>query len=298
MAVPLNARGLIDRVRARIADPYLSGDPTRGDVWTDYRILEVGDEVLETFWSQQRLAGRDHDLQYLDVSLSTLLPGYASDSWLYNQPEWVAAIRKIEAPQPGDGTRPLPIEQVELEGKDAYRPNPVWFRSAKNALTLIGAPLRQVSTIRIWYLRRWFPLQRGALTSATSVSLVLPADPVGKIVLRDSVYVGQEIEITSGAAKDKIVRTTAFNAGTRTLTVPTMSPVPTTGDAYASVVPIQPEFSTLIVLRTCAALLSSGGNTSYLPAIQAELAVVAQAVLSGQAALDQDKPRTVFSSRG
>lgn len=297
MAAPLNAHSLIQRVRPRVADPYLPADTTRGDVFTDARILEVADEALEQLWNEQRLAGRDHDLQRLELTVVSLEAGHAIDSFLWRLPEHVAHVRKVEGVVPGR-LAPIPIEQAELEGKDAYRPSPVYVRTEKGTITFIGEPLRQVATLRVWYLRRWPPLQRGALANATATTLVLPAAPIGVAVQRNDVYVGSEIQLLSGAAKDTIARVTGWVGSTLTATVPTMAPAPAAADAYAMVVPVPAEFGTLVVLRVAKSLISSGGNASYLPAIEKELAVVEQSVAEAQSALDQDKPRTVFSSRG
>lgn len=271
MASPLNSLTLVSRVRTRVGDR----GPTQQQLWTDTMILEAADDCLQTIWDEVRHAGQDHELDRIEVPVASFTR--IEEGWYeYELPEWVGAIRKVEGVT-GGTPQVFEVLDTELDNKDIPRMGwvagrPRWARSKLGRSGTLGifGGITVFPTVRLWFIRKWPPLHFGTAAAGALGTITFPASATaGRVVARDSLYVGVDIEITAGVPVpvDEMRRVTAYAGSTRVATVsPSWSIAPTNQTQYALVVPLESEHGSYMIETVARALLERRGDEKQLAA--------------------------------
>lgn len=289
MGYQITAPELIRRVRARIGD-------RDGAVWSETEILERCDQVLERLWTEVRLAGRDHDLDVVTISASSLTD-LGNRLYEYEPGAHIAQVRKIEGI--ASGPIPQPIVQAELHSKDWARILAggalTWHRGPQGKIRFVGN-VAHLTTFNIYFLRRWPPLHYGTAQGVGSTTtLVFDSTPQGRVLKQADAYVGHKIQFISGTAAniDLVVRVTAYNRSTNTITfTPAVSAV-ADQDGYSILVPLDAEHSDMVAIAAAMNLLASAGNDDYLASLSPLYGEALDRFRASLSTRDQDSPRTL-----
>lgn len=194
----ITASRLVEAVRAVVQD---RGKTT----WSDNEILDAAHEEFGSIWQTIKLAGRDHELDFLDLAASefTKLPGN-DHIWEYQLPEWVGAVRLVKQ-NPGTGyIDGQVIDRMELHDAETANRLRLGWTFTEGAypgkFAIWGRMASPPASIRVWFIRRFVPPPHwGPCSGAGTTTRVLfptAGNLVGRIVPRDDVYVGYWIEIT------------------------------------------------------------------------------------------------------
>lgn len=291
MGYQITAPELISRIRNRVAD-------RDGEVWSDDEILARVDQVLEQIWTIVRLAGRDHTLDSVELTPASFT-SLGNQAWSYEPPSNIAHIRSIEGMVSANSIS-QPFYQSELHSKDWTRYSAggyvTWHRGPQGTIRLVGN-IGRYSTIVLYYLRRWPPIHYGtAAGNGTTTTLKLDTSPVGRVVKRTGVYEGHLIQFTSGANVDLVVRVTAYDRTSHTVTFTPAVTATANNDAYSLLIPVDAEHSDMVAIDATMSLLASGGNDDYLASLAPLQQEARERFRSALSARDQDSPRTVWSN--
>ena len=304
MSVFLGARRLTDLVRKHIQDEG-------NQAWSDTEILEAVDHAIEDMTETRRLVGEDDELERKEFVPSdfTLVEG-GNEFWAEMElPETVHAVRKVEGTKDGIQA-PFPILEGMLEDKDRrhsafHRGIPIYTFSRHGRpgnLSIFGAQITQYTKIRIWYIRRHPSLHFGTAAAGGSATTIVfdaaAATLNGRVIKRDDLYTGMDIEFDEGSAiEDTKVRITEFDGATSTATIdPALTGAPD-GEPYSLIVPFNPELSNLIIQKSAMQLFTRAGNTEYLQAIAPSMSFLEERFRSAISTRSNDAPKKVWSSR-
>lgn len=304
MSVFLGARRLTDLVRKHIQDEG-------NQAWSDTEILEAIDHAIEDMTETRRLVGEDDELDRLEKVPGdfTLVEG-GNEFWAEIElPETVHAVRKVEGTKDGIQS-PFPILEGMLEDKDKryssfHRGIPIYTftrHGRPGNLSIFGAQITQYQLIRIWFIRRHPSLHFGTAATGGSTTTVVfdnvAATLNGRVVKRDDLYTGMDIEFDAGSAlEDQKTRITGFVGSTRIATVfPALTAV-TDDEPYSLIVPFNPEFMNLVIQKSAMQLFMRAGNTEYLAAVAPSMNFLEERFRSAISTRSNDAPKKVWSSR-
>lgn len=301
MAAPLNASSLVTKIRRRLRD-----QDANNPQWSDTELLEAADDALEPIFTTVRAAGSDHELDYLtlsDLPATTL----GTNVVAYQLPEFVGSVRRMKALRAGEA-HGIELDRAELGYEDAaYEglgfgiPRWIYSKGRMGGEVQIRGSTAAFPTIQLWYVRRWPPLHYGLAAASGAATLVLSPAPSGRIVKRDSLYVGIDFEITNNVPsgnQDAMRRCTAYVGSTNTATVSSNWPaIPTTSTAYAMIVPLEPEYGDWLVEMATMLILEREGNLTQLAAMRDRVAMLENRAMTGLRHRDTSRPKRVWSSR-
>lgn len=300
----LTAQSLVDRVRQRVADEGSL-------IWNNTKILEACDDAMQTVTEYVRLAGSDHELDREDF-LATQFTTVEAGWYELALPEWVGAIRRVEGVNSGGSEFPQLIRQAGLHDKELGRGimdplrgtlAPRWVRSRfgrPGSFSIFGEP-SSWGKIRVFFIRRYPPLHWGTTpASGSTTSLVFAATATaGRIIQRDSLYVGMDVEITQPASPnlDQYRRITAFIGSTKTASFDAATPWPasTASQLYSLVVPLDSEHTELLIEECARRLYERSGNTQHLATLAPRLAELKERVSSSARKRDLDSPKRIWT---
>lgn len=292
----LTAQKLVEQVRQRASDEGSL-------IWTPEKILDAADQAFQHVWDTVRFAGRDHELDRLDIAPSAMTR--VEDQWYeYSLPEWVGAIRLVEGVTGSSDTRPIEAIPAGLEHKDVSRvaflsKQPRWIRSRygrPGSISFMGDVT--FSSIRVWYIRRYPPLHYGTAQSGTTTTIQFAASPTGTVIQRDSLYVGMDVLMTNGTNTDQFRRVTAYTGATRTATLDSALPVAVTASTtYSLVVPLEQEHGDYFIEDVTRRLLARLANTEHLAATEPQYREAQERFKASLETRDQAQPRRIFSRR-
>lgn len=297
MVTALTAEQLVDQVRQRASDEGQL-------IWTAAKVLDAADLAFQHIWDTIRFAGRDHELDRLDLVPSTLTR--VEDQWYeISLPEWVGAIRRIEGVTGTSDPRPIDAIPSNLEEKDFARTaflskQPRWIRSRfgrPGSISFMGE-IGSFTTLRVWFIRRYPPLHYGTAQSGTLSTIQFAASPTGRVVQRDSLYVGMDVMFTNGTNQDQIRRVTAYTGSTRTATLDSALPAAVNSSSnYSIVVPMEQEHSEYFIEEVTRRLLARLANVEHLAATEPQYQELKERFKASLETRDQAQPRRIFSRR-
>jgi len=292
----LNAQSLIDQVRQRTSDPG-------GLIWTDRSILDAADLAFESIWDTVRMGDRTAETDRLDVATTSWTR--VEDFWYeYELPEYVMSILRVECLNGAGDVSPIEMMPVDVNTKDYARlpfraAKPGWFRSRRGRAGTIAfmGDLTSFTGARIWYVRRYPPLHFGTAESGSTTTMVFDATPTGRVVRRADIYVGLDVEFTSGTNNtDQIRRITAYDGTTATLA----SALPTavsSSQTYALVVPLQIEHGEYFIETTTRRLLARLANTEQLAATEGQFRALEERFRASLTSRDPGNPKRIQRRR-
>lgn len=236
MTTALNAKDLVVRVRDRILDKS-------SRAIDDATVLRFADDALQSLYTTMRLSNQDYELDRLLIPFANFVE---SDPNLVETrlPEYVGEVRLVEKQVQGQSIGAILDKSPTLKqrsiamGAFAVR-NPVWFysRHARPGWLAIAGRLGGITDVAIWYIRKWAPMHFGTATAggANTLTFDAPGDTTltGRVLLRDSYYVGMDVEITNNlptGAQQQLGRSSSSGASVATSARPESRPWLTTGE--------------------------------------------------------------------
>lgn len=301
MAAPLNARRLADRIRQKIEDR------DRLVFADDTEVLEAADEALESIHTEIRLAGREHNQDFLDVPVSSLV-AIEENVFGYTLPAYMADTRLIEL-KPANGEVPVQIQRADLGLKDVGRGPygtgyPVWHfskRSGPGQIELRGR-MAEFTTMRIYFTRRWGSLFYATVGNASQTVLNAWTEINGRLLRQADLYREMQVEVfedsTNPQNVDHVSYVSAYDPATQQITLETALPATSTaGDTkLALVVPMEPEHSDYVSSVAAYMLLGRLGSYQTMQAMAPLLAEQKNAFLRGLNQRDTSTQRSWFNS--
>jgi hypothetical protein len=269
MVLAATARELVTRVREYIQDPS-------GVRWTDAQILRVIGQASEDASKALTKSGQSYGVDQLLRDISSLVEVRPRRFELRDLPETVQRIVGVWLVDPQrDDERPIlegALYDVPRSFSAYNRRDPIWAFTGPGypgTLTISGNELTGYTQLRVWYLRRYPDLCYSnssgvGITASTTTTATFPAAAVitGTVVQRPDLYVGMDIEFEATGARRRI---TAWDPATRTITFDTLSPAPT--GQFSLVVPMPPETTDYLALKSAQVLALRMGNSEYLDAV-------------------------------
>jgi len=297
MVSPLTAEKLVDQVRQRVSDEGRL-------IFTEAKILDAADYAFQHIAETVRFAGRDHELDRLDIAPSAMTK--VEQQWYeYSLPEWVGAIRRIEGTVSYGDTTPIEMLPSILETKDVGRvpfvaQQPRWIRSrfGRPGNFSIFGEAGNFTLIRVWFIRRYPPLHYGTAQGGSTTTIQFASSPTGTVVMRDSLYVGMDVMLTGGTNQDTMRRITAYTGSTRTATLDSAAPATiTASQTYSLVVPLEQEHGEYFIEEVTRRLLARLANTEHLAATEPQYRELQERFKAGLETRDQSRPRTIWNRR-
>lgn len=293
MTTQLTAQALVDQVRQRTADAGTL-------IWTDRNILDAADHAFEHIWDTMRLGDHSQEMDRLDIAVASWTR--IEDLWFeYELPEYVMSIRRLESVNGVGDATPIEMRATNVDNKDSYRlplrsTIPGWFRSRRGragSISFMG-DVTSFSGTRLWFIRRYPPLHYGTAASGTTTSMVFSGSPTGRVVRRSDLYVGMDVEFTSGTNIDQIRRITAYNGTTNEATLSSALPVAVTNaSTYSLVVPLEIEHGEYFIEETTRRLLARLANTEQLAATEPQYRELQERFKSSLASRDMGVPKKI-----
>lgn len=265
MATYLTARKLVSKVRQRI------GDEAQGSSgltkWSDAEILDAADDIYQEVGETVRMAHNDHELDRVELSLTDDFTNVEPYWYEYSLPEYVRNIRWVEGvDQAGNGIAIQPVVFSELESRQLFqagRSMAAWTMTRwgrPGNFSIYGNLFGQVTTVRIWFIRRYPPLHFGTADGAsTSGTLVFQSSPTGEVVLRDDLYTGMDaVNEDTGS----LARITNYVGATRSATLSVSEDW--SGDSYSLVLPLEPEIGEYFIQKIAMHFFMRSGNDQMM----------------------------------
>ncbi len=295
---PLNAKDLVTLVRERINDQGVFQ-------WSDAQILTIADKHLQVLWERQQDAGQHWDSAQLDITQSDLTEDGRNRA-TFLLPEFVGQIKYIESEISGD-TRAVEVISMELYNRQFGRSTPsgflAWTRIGSGRIggkIEINGAYQKIDVVTVHYARRWTPLHFGTAAAGTSTTMDFASSPTGRVVKRDDLYIGMELEFTNDTptgVQDQLALITDYDAANNRVTFDTLGTAPTSSSTYALLVPLKAEFTGYLVELIVHEGFVRLGNTEYLAASQMLLGQAALQFVDALSRQDQATPIHVFNSR-
>lgn len=293
MTTQLTAQSLVDQVRQRTADPGSL-------LWTDRQILDAADLAFGHIWDTMRLGDHSQELDRMDIPVASWTR--IEDLWYeYELPEYVMSIRRLESLDGIGTTTPIEMRPTNVDNKDSYRlplrsTIPGWFRSGfgrAGKISFMGDVTSFAGT-RLWFVRRYPPLHYGTAASGSTTTIVFASSPTGRVVKRDDLYVGMDIEFSSGTNTDQIRRITDYVGTTNTATLDEALPQAVSGTStYSLVVPLEIEHLEYFVEETTRRMLVRLANTEQLAAMEPQYRELQERFKASLATRDMGAPRKI-----
>ncbi len=293
--VPVNATRALERVRQQIQDQ-------QGLAWSDSTVLEAIDAALEDLWTTIKLSGEDYELDRIDITADDFTKLDRAEVYEYALPEYVVDVRKVEGVRGDGATGALPILKGHLEDKarafSGFARGYVKWSFTKHGrpgtLAIFGRPA-QWPLIRVWFMRRYPPMHVGTAAVGGTESTILLTATAGRVIRRPHLYVGMDLEVTSGPDIDQIVRITAWD-GTAATFAPALT-APTDAQTYALVLPLEPEYVEYLIQKTAWNLAQRAGNNEYIKAHASDIRRQEERFRASLTARPTHEPLRVWSSR-
>lgn len=264
MAPPLTAQRAVTRLQRRIADRTAT-------IWSAAEILEAMSEVLQPIYTSVKCAGSDHGLDKVKLTVSSAFTNPEEGIWEYSLPEQIGAVRRVEGIQ-GSILRPFDIDHVDLNDMHAFRGFwdrgfPIWTRGVEGVLRIVGR-LESFDSVQVWYVRKWPDLHYGAAQAASGGAAAnkfrFAASPTGRVIQRDDVYNGMQVEFSSGSHVDALRRISDYDAATGDVTLASALGSNITTETYSLVVPLDSEHTEFFMESMLIRLLEETGNDSHI----------------------------------
>lgn len=295
MVSVLTAREAVLRVQYYIQDQ-------QGLEWTADEIVDAMGEALQSINTIKSLAGQYHDMDRLTLTSSQFTT--VQSGWLEYTELPITVQRIVSIEGIASGGRVEVIEEGEVDttkaNLNATRRHTMWSFTGPGfpgSISITGYPQRYGS-FRIWYIRRYPNLAYGTLTTGgTTTSAVLGADPdAGELELVDGVYTGLRIALegTQGLTR----QITGWTASSRTVSWASAIAAPVTSGNWSFCVPLAPEHTQLLVLKTAHLLATRAGNLNYMSANMDVLKYHEDQFKRSISARSTTTPRRRYSSRG
>lgn len=297
MPVPLTAQKLVEQVRIRVADKD-------SQIWTDTEILDAADVAMGHVTDTVRLQGQDHELDRLSIAAASWTK--IEDHWYeYDLPEWVGSVRRLEGVTGTSDVRPLEIAETQLEKRDIARA-PFATAQPRYHLGKLGRPgtlsfigdIGSFTSIRVWFIRRFPSLHWGTAGTPASPTTELrfaAAPTSGVVIKRASLYIGLDVQFTSGALIDVIRRITAWDGTDATLS--SALPAASTGLNYSLIVPLECEHGGYFIEEVAREMLARLANTEAMAGREAIYKEREERFVAGIGQRDNDRPKRLWSRR-
>ena len=257
MITTTGAQELQSRVLRRIEDEGLES----------FQVGEVFDAVqsaLGSIYTDLRLANKYHDTDYLSLTPAqgTSVRQHVMD---FKMPEYVADVIELKGQRMSGQCMDL-FNKVPVQMADMAVGAPRWHWIGARAGTIrVYGRLAPYSALVFFFARKWPPLHYGTAAGGGAQSITFTNAPTaGKIVRRDSIYVGMDVLITNNdpaGVQDQLRRVTAFDGATRVATVDEAWTVaPTANSQYGLVAPIPGEYEEMLIEETAQILKEELGE--------------------------------------
>lgn len=296
-----SARTAVDRIRKVVAAGTAQ--------WTDTELLATLDEVLSSIWTQTNMAGRDHNVDAVDLLTTDAtsptpdlvrVTGIAS-CYDFEPPGYMGPIRTLEwIAQSGASEAVVPIPSGPLRmAKDylgAFPQELGWYRYWQDRIRIHG--LSSNPKVRVTFLRRWPPMHFGQTTVAGTISQMTLAVTAGRAPARHGWYNGSRIEWNSGANLDAVVRVNSNTAPLILNFLPAVTFPVSSGEQYSLLLPCDPEHADYAIQETALRLLSGrDANAAQANEQRAIVAKLEQAFLADLSERDMARQRRPTNSR-
>ena len=297
MSLRLEAKSLIERTRRRIQDEGAYA-------WTDDEILEAADDILNELATSVRLAGRDHELDCLQLPRGSF-EGDGRYKWTYRLPPYVQAVRLVEGSFNGNrGTVTFPYAILtHREIGSQLRSNPTWSydQGSQEGVIALYGPVERYDRVDVWFNRRYASLHHGvagAGTSGTTLEFDQSATRTGPLSPMDDVYSGLDVMFLTGAAMGEFVSLDGYAGAARVATFAApLTGTPAPGDEYALGTPLAPVHNEYFLQRIAHQLFLRSGNMEFVNQQDRYLHYLRDRFQSALDARMTDQPKTMWSSR-
>lgn len=293
MADVRSAKTAVDRIRKVVA--------AGTGQWSDTELLATLDEVLSHIWTQTNLAGRDHNLDSMDLTVAdlTAVTGIAS-AYEWDPPAYVGPIRALEwlVQQSPENAQPIPSGPLRMARSylSAYPQELAWHRAPGDQIRIHGLTTNPV--VRVWFLRRWPPMHFGQTTVPGTTTQMTLAATAGPALARAGWYGSSRIVWITGSNVDALVRVTGNTTPLVLDFSPALGVAVAASEQYSMVLPCDPEHADYAIQETALRLMGTrDGNTPQAGELRAVVAKLEQAFIADLAERDMARQRRPMNSR-
>ena len=294
MADVRSARTAVERIRKVVA--------AGTGQWTDTELLATLDEVLSSVWTQTNMAGRDHTLDSMEITVPDLVAvASVSGAYEWDPPAYVGPVRALEWLRAQSPESAVPIPTGALLMARGYLSNYpqqlAWHRSGADVVRISG--LTATPRVRVWFLRRWPAMHFGTTGAIGTTTQMTLAPTAGVAPARPGWYVASRIVWNSGTNLDALVRVTSNTASPLVLNfTPILANAVAAGEQYSLLLPCDPEHADYVIQETALRLLSTrDGNSQQAREQRILVAKLEQAFVADLAERDMARQRRPSNSR-
>jgi hypothetical protein len=266
------------------------------ETWSAVEKLQAIDAAAQHLFVAISQQYEDYELDFVDLTRAANGTALSSTRTRFTLPDFIYRVRLIENLQ--DADNPIKVPYRTLGTKDSDRVYPlsrgshVWHWERRGGLRptiVVVGESGNFTTLRIWYIRRLPPLHYGTAAphaTASQMKFGSGSNVTGRVLLRDSAYVGALVEFTNNdpsGIQDRVAVIESYArvsepAGAYVCTLDnnlggllvSKSSSPTATTTYALVPQIESEHHELVVVEAAVRLLEDVGGEKQIATLSAK----------------------------